>query len=157
MPVDPIVIESDGTRPVVVVRTDVKDANSALAKRIILSANRVQEVDFQPDEALLASLLTELQNEEGVTGSGYSDADLDRLVEKLKDVDLEAAFAGVSGESEKGFRQMTFVLHVSQADVVEEAVRRAIATKKVKSKNNDNINGNALFFIAKEFNKTCPE
>jgi hypothetical protein len=49
-----IVIEHDGTKPVVMVRTDVPDAQSEKGKRIIYRANRVAELDLEwnPDQLL---------------------------------------------------------------------------------------------------------
>ena len=51
-----IVIESDGTRPVIVRRTDIKRADSKEAKRLGFLANHITTVDFKPDAALLAAL-----------------------------------------------------------------------------------------------------
>lgn len=44
-----IVVEHDGTRPVVMVRTDVPNASTPIAKRIIYGANRVAELDLDWD------------------------------------------------------------------------------------------------------------
>lgn len=49
----PLVVEHDGTRPIVMVRTDIKDANDPLARDIIVSANRIAEVDLAYDVNVL--------------------------------------------------------------------------------------------------------
>lgn len=57
--VAPLVVEHDGTRPVIMVRTDIKDANDPLALDIIVSANRVAEVDLLYDSAVLRAFEAE--------------------------------------------------------------------------------------------------
>ena len=47
--VAPLVVEHDGTRPVIMVRTDIPNATYPLALDIIVSANRVAEADLAYD------------------------------------------------------------------------------------------------------------
>jgi len=47
--VAPLVVEHDGTRPVIMVRTDIASADDPLARDIIVSANRIAEVDLAYD------------------------------------------------------------------------------------------------------------
>jgi hypothetical protein len=56
---DAIVIESDGTRPVIHVRTDVQ-SGTPQAHEIALTANRVAEVGLQWDPAIIAALDAEI-------------------------------------------------------------------------------------------------
>jgi hypothetical protein len=52
-----LIVEHDGKRPVVMVRTDIPDAKTPQAKRIIYRANRSGEVDLEwSPEQLLADL-----------------------------------------------------------------------------------------------------
>jgi hypothetical protein len=44
-----VVLEHDGTQPIVLVRTDVKNAQSPIAKRIAIRANRVAQLDLDWD------------------------------------------------------------------------------------------------------------
>ena len=53
---EPIVIESDGSRPIVVVRTDIPNAADKRAVRLALADNRVQELDLTWDVEVLAGL-----------------------------------------------------------------------------------------------------
>lgn len=56
---EPIIVESDGTKPIIVVRTDIPNADSRIAKRIGLLDNRVQQMDLQFDPNVLAQLEAE--------------------------------------------------------------------------------------------------
>jgi DNA modification methylase len=51
--VAPLVVEHDGSRPVVMVRTDIKNENDPKARDIIVSANRIAEVDLEYDFEVL--------------------------------------------------------------------------------------------------------
>jgi hypothetical protein len=54
--INPIVVESDGTRPVIVVRTDIPNADSPKAKRLAVAANQIAATDWNPDGVLLQAL-----------------------------------------------------------------------------------------------------
>ncbi len=53
---DPIVIDSDGTRPIVVRRVDIPTADDPRAKRLGLAANRVAELNLEWEPDVLAAL-----------------------------------------------------------------------------------------------------
>jgi hypothetical protein len=57
--VAPLVVEHDGTRPVVMVRTDIASADDPLARDIIVSSNRVAEVDLAYDLDVLRDFAAE--------------------------------------------------------------------------------------------------
>lgn len=50
---EPIVVETDGHRPVIVRRTDIPNTDDPRAKRLGVAANRVQQVDYDPDADIL--------------------------------------------------------------------------------------------------------
>lgn len=50
---EPIIVHSDGTRPVIVIRDDIPNADHARARRLSVAANKIAQVDFDPDFALL--------------------------------------------------------------------------------------------------------
>jgi hypothetical protein len=52
---EPIVVETDGSRPVVIVRTDIATADDPRAVRLALADNRVQEMDLAWDVTVLAA------------------------------------------------------------------------------------------------------
>lgn len=54
---DAIVVESDGSRPVVLIRTDIKSAEDPKAKLLAVEANRIAQIDFAPDVDVLAELV----------------------------------------------------------------------------------------------------
>lgn len=53
---DAIVVETDGTRPIVVKRTDIATADDPRAKRLSVAANRVAELNLAWDPAVLAEM-----------------------------------------------------------------------------------------------------
>ena len=51
---EPIIVESDGTRPIVVVRKDIPNADDKRAQRLALADNRVHQIDLDWDAEVLA-------------------------------------------------------------------------------------------------------
>lgn len=56
LPVEPIVIETDGKRPIIVKRTDIKKASDPKAVRLALEANRIAQVDLNWDTDVLEDI-----------------------------------------------------------------------------------------------------
>jgi hypothetical protein len=81
--VEPVIIESDGKRPIVVVRTDIKNAETRAAKRIGLLDNRVQEIDLSFDPLVLAQLYAE---DKTLTAGLWSDDELTELLNEAAGV-----------------------------------------------------------------------
>lgn len=75
---------------------------------------------------------------------GFNDNDL-----KLFDDDYGDEFSLPDGDREP-FRQMTFTLSDEQAEVVDEAIKRA-KTNDFSNTGNENSNGNALWWICDSF------
>ena len=88
--VEPIVIESDGKRPIVVKRTDIKNAKTKLAKKISLAANRIAEVNLEWDADALTKILKDLDAED-LQNLALTDAD-------LKAMDLDSTPPAAPGE-----------------------------------------------------------
>lgn len=57
---DVIVVESDGSRPVVVKRVDIPSTDDPRAVRLGLAANRVAQLDLDWDASLLAELAADM-------------------------------------------------------------------------------------------------
>ena len=57
--VRPIVVHSDGTRPIVHVRDDIPDADDPRAKRLGVADNLIAAMDWNPDGELLTALAAE--------------------------------------------------------------------------------------------------
>lgn len=81
--VEPVIVESDGKRPIVVVRTDIKNAETRAAKRIGLLDNRVQEIDLSFDPLVLAQLYAE---DKTLTAGLWSDDELTELLNEAAGV-----------------------------------------------------------------------
>lgn len=75
--VEPLVIESDGTRPIVIRRTDIPNADDPRAKRLALAANRIQQLDLDWDAAVLADIA---QNEAELLEGLWQDDELAELL-----------------------------------------------------------------------------
>ncbi len=73
---EPIVVESDGQRPVIVVRKDIASADDPRAKRLAIGANRIAQVDLEWD----ADVLKELSGEIDLSRFFY-DTELAELVQ----------------------------------------------------------------------------
>lgn len=75
--VEPVIVESDGKRPIVVVRTDIKNADTRTAKRIGLLDNRIQALDLNFDPLILAQLYAE---DKTITAGLWNDDELTELL-----------------------------------------------------------------------------
>ena len=51
--VEPIVIDSDGSRPIIIRRTDIPHADTARARRLSAAENQIAKANYNPDFALL--------------------------------------------------------------------------------------------------------
>lgn len=56
MPADPIIVETDGKRPIIIKRTDIKKATDPKAVRLALEANRIAQVDLNWDVDVLGEI-----------------------------------------------------------------------------------------------------
>ncbi len=66
---DAIVVHSSGDRPVIHIRDDIPTAEHERAKRLGAASNRVAQLDYDPDPALLAALAGEVD----LSGLYYDD------------------------------------------------------------------------------------
>lgn len=58
--VEPIVIDADGTRPIIVRRIDIPSADDPRAKKLAIAANRIASVDLDWDADILAAIADEV-------------------------------------------------------------------------------------------------
>lgn len=89
--VEPIVVETDGTRPVIVKRTDIASADDPRAKKLAIAANRIAQVDLEWDAEVLAEL-----DEEINLGDFWAEEELNALLER--DVSFEPADLDEQGQ-----------------------------------------------------------
>jgi hypothetical protein len=57
---EPIVIDSDGSRPIIVRRTDIASADDPRAIRLGIADNRISELNYDPDIELLSAIADEI-------------------------------------------------------------------------------------------------
>lgn len=130
---DAIVIDIDGTKPVVLRRTDIPDADDPKAKRLGIAANRIGHVNLEWEPDALATIAA------SVDLSGLFSAD--ELI-----FDTEPVIHDASEESSQGLmhnrpKQVKVVLCVEQLDVIEQAI---LATGEMNR-------GNAITTICQAF------
>src|SRR5690349_14771161 len=79
--VEPIIVESDGRRPVIVVRTDIPSADDPRAKRLSIAANQIGATDWSPDGDLLA----EWAGEDEAIREMFSDQEWQEVTKEVPD------------------------------------------------------------------------
>ena len=141
---EPIVIESDGSRPIVVVRTDIPNAADKRAVRLALADNRVQELDLTWDVEVLAGL-------DADDLAGLWTADELELLAVPGAEEWESAMGALPDEDRAPFQQMTFTLADAQAEQVKAALTAAQHDGPFVDTGNDNGNGNALARICETY------
>ena len=77
--VEPIVIDADGTRPIIVRRTDIPSANDPKAKKLAIAANRIAQVDLDWDPELLKAIGEDID-----ISDLFFDNEIERLFEQLE-------------------------------------------------------------------------
>ena len=104
------------------------------------------------DEDMLAALLNEIKAgdeslAELVAGLG---AEMDVILEP-DNADWSEAFGGVPDGDRAPFQQMTFTLHDTQAEIVQQAIKAAIKAGGFATSPNANSNGNAIARICEAY------
>lgn len=96
--VEPIIIESDGTRPIIHRRIDIPNASDPRAVKLAIAANRVAEVDLDWD----VELLTELDAEGDIDLSDFfTDNELFELAQDAAEGDRAEADDSEYGEDDR--------------------------------------------------------
>jgi hypothetical protein len=68
LPAEPIVVECDGTRPIIIKRIDIPNAEDERAKRLAISDNRIAELNLNWD----TGLIQELEKEIDLSGMNFN-------------------------------------------------------------------------------------
>ena len=143
--VDPIIIEHDGKRPIIAVRTDIANANTPEAKRIALRANRIAEADLEWDAEIVKELGEEIDLSDMFSEKELNDLGLN--------IEGDVSFSLPDGDKAP-FQQMTFTLADEQANVIKNAIadiKKTDLYKYAETMGNENSNGNALYLIVSEW------
>jgi ParB-like chromosome segregation protein Spo0J len=139
-----IVVPTDGTRLVVVQRTDLDLATDPKAKELAIADNRAGEVGLAWDEEVLSGLAQDV-----TLGDWFTPEEMAGW-----EVPEESQWAESLGALPDGdrapFQQMTFTLHDDQAEQVKAAIEAAKDMGPFDSEN-ENSNGNALARICEAF------
>lgn len=135
---DAIVVETDGSKPVVVVRKDIPSADDPRAKRLGIAANRVAELNLEWEPGVLAELAGEMDL------SALFNADELALYSEPAADEWGGALSALPEGDRAPFQQMTFTLSDEQAEQVRAALERARSIEPFVDTGNENSNGNAL-------------
>lgn len=79
--VEPIIVDADGTRPIIVRRIDIPSADDPKAKKLAISANRIAIVDLDWDAEVLASIAEEID-----ISDMFFDDELAKLAEQKQEI-----------------------------------------------------------------------
>lgn len=142
--------KEQGAEQVPVLWLDVDDKR---ALKIMIADNRTAELAYRDSEAL-ADLLSELNLDGGIAGTGYSDDDLDKLVSELGGPDAddwEKALEKVPSGERSPFTSPEFTLHDSQYEIVQRALEHAKAQGPFDEDLNQNATGNALTRVCETY------
>lgn len=96
-----IEVETDGHQWVIVKRADLTP-DDARAKALMVSDNRSSEMGYDPDAELLGALLADIaaQDEHLLRGAGFTDSELQALLDGLQDTPATDAGAQVDRAAE---------------------------------------------------------
>jgi len=135
--VEPIIIEADGTRPIIVKRVDIPSADDPKAKKMAIAANRIASVDLEWDADVLASIADEVD-----ISDMFFDAELEEIAESGKEV--EAGELNLS-DARKALNKKSGFVKVVLSNVEVAIFERAISATGITSRSD------ALTKICKEF------
>ena len=117
--IEPIVINADGTRPIIVVRTDIPSADHPKAKKLSIAANRIPAVDLDWDPEVLMDMIIEDVDISDL----FFDGELEEIAESNKEVEAEPAELNLTRKSlnkKAGFVKV--VLSNVEVSVFEKAL-----------------------------------
>jgi hypothetical protein len=141
--VQPIVIETDGKRPVILKRTDINSGTKQFHEAAML-ANTVAKKNINLDTELIQEVLVE-EFEVNVQELGVETI--------INPDDLSDEFALKSGDKEP-YQQITFFFSDQQAEQIRNAIADIISTPEfehAETFGNQNKNGNAIHLIVKQW------
>lgn len=126
-------------------------------KKVRISDNKIGRLSVWNEENL-ALELEELANQDiDLTELGFDESELSSLLnqlqEEVEDITVKSwddAMEKIPEGDKQPFVQKTFTLHDSQVEIVEEAIKLAKQNND-EFLENDNSNGNALYFISKYY------
>lgn len=159
----PIVVDSDNT--IIVGHTRYKaalslgmtsvpvvvadDLTPEQARAYRIADNKTGEIADFDDELLEIEVRRLMDDDYDISQLGFNSDELEKL---LGQFDVSPTQAPELPDGDRSpYQQMTFTLHDSQADVVKEAIKKAIDAGGFDEAVNTNSNGNALARIAEAY------
>jgi hypothetical protein len=141
---DAIIVETDGTTPVVIKRTDIESGTKEFHKASIL-ANTVAQKNQNIDVELVEVIANEFEFE-------VEEVFVD--VNNVSDSDEFGTDFNLPDGDKAPFQQMTFTLADEQAEQIKNAISDIKQTEEYKyaeTMGNENSNGNALYLIVMQW------
>ena len=136
-----LVIETDGTQPIIIKRTDIESNTKEFYEASIL-ANTTSKKNIDFDMEVIDSLAVEYDID--VVDLGVD------IVDYTKDSDEFGTEFSLTDGDKAPFQQMTFTLADEQAEQIKNAISDIKQTQEYKyaeTMGNENSNGNALYLI----------
>ena len=136
-----LVIETDGTQPIIIKRTDIEsDTKQFYEASILANTTSKKNIDF--DMEVIDSLAVEYDID--VVDLGVD------IVDYTKDSDEFGTEFSLADGDKAPFQQITFTLADEQAEQIKNAISEIKLTQEYKyaeTMGNENSNGNALYLI----------
>jgi len=143
-----LVIETDGTQPIIIKRTDIEsDTKEFYEASILANTTSKKNIDF--DMEVIDSLAVEYDID--VVDLGVD------IVDYTKDSDEFGTDFSLPDGDKAPFQQMTFTLADEQAEQIKNAIADIKQTEEYKyceTMGNENSNGNALYLIIMQWIQT---
>ncbi|NBR87980.1 MAG: hypothetical protein EBS84_21180 [Proteobacteria bacterium] len=133
------------------------DCDDEQAMRILLADNRANDLASYDDSSLLAVLQELATTAASLEGTLYSTDDIDDIGKRIitpLNIDLSDAFGSLPTGDRADATQMTFTLTLDQAEQVREAIAAAKKKHDFTDSDNNNSNGNALWAICDEWQRS---
>ena len=138
------VVDADGETIIAVRRTGLTAKQKS---RLALYDNRTAELADWDADVIADLLATERELLDGL----FADDELARLTMTASAIDDAAAYGALPSEDRAPFQQMTFTLHDTQVQTINEATKIAKAQGAFVDSENENSNGNALARICETY------
>ena len=142
--VEPIVVESDGTRPVIVKRTDIPNAGDPRALRLAVAANQVTTVDWNPDPDVLEGVLADDSIAAMFTGKELADVFRDVEdnvpIDEIAEQNAELGGRAIPEMELQAFEHYDYIILVfrNQLDFIQACTLFGVAVAKVIVRENEN-------------------
>lgn len=137
----------EGAKTIPVKYVDLSEDEEALVLATLDPIAAMAATDKQKLDELFAGIETE---NEQVTALIQEIAEKNGI-EEIGAEKWEDAFGSLPDEDRAPFQQMTFTLHDSQAEVIRDALTKAKREGDFTGSENENSNGNALWWICEQY------